>query len=95
VSSIVGMGYRPNVAQKDGLVVNFFEPRWHGFARWEIQDRWDIGKEGVYAVETIAHGWWRPPRGWKYREFALTNEPGFDHSSWKSIPKVVDTQGLS
>lgn len=52
--------------------VTFFEPRWHGFARWEHVLYTPIGSH-LATVEVLGKGWVRRPRGSECRSFSDTN----------------------
>jgi hypothetical protein len=52
--------------------ITIYEPRWHGFARWELAEHSFLTTSltiDIVKVRTIKKGWTRRPRGSKILSF--------------------------
>jgi hypothetical protein len=61
------------------LILTLWEARWHGWGRWTIERRAphaEVAPVAGYWIKEVAHGWWRPPKGWKWHEIEIKDYEG-------------------
>lgn len=56
------------------LILTLYEPRWHGWARWEIIERTPYEGSTVAICKHIENGWTRRSRGSRAVEAEVTSE---------------------
>lgn len=64
---------RSHVAKNGHFQFEILPPRWHGWARWEL-DEWLYEDDGSVHYEVVLRGWVRRPKGSPYIQTQFPDE---------------------